>query len=107
MRTGRGPARALCAGGPRRSALEQPHKPEPSLGSACVTKVVQEPAVRPHDLKNRDDRRTQRQHAWHSFPSAPLPLRAELLNVTRIFDPALGAAERTGGCSFSVGPQHH
>lgn len=73
----------------------------------CVTKVVQEPAVRPHDLKNRDDRRARRQHAWHSFPSASFALRAELFNVARIFDPALGAAERTGGCSFSVGPQHH
>lgn len=75
MRMGHGLARVLYAARSVASALGRLHRSESPL-AISLTKVMQEPVVRPHDLRNREPRRPYRRHAAYPLAPAPSPLRA-------------------------------
>lgn len=74
MGMGHGLARVLYAARSVASALGQLHRSESPL-AISLTKVMQEPVVRPH-LANREPRRPYRRHAAYPLAPAPSPLRA-------------------------------
>lgn len=76
MGMGHGLARVLYAARSVASALGRLHRSESPLAISCVTKAVQEPVVRSHDLRNREPRRAYRRHAGYPLAPAPSPLRA-------------------------------